>query len=380
MQKTRVPLTSADELLLHQTSLPMSTCGPSDHRFFDRHWFEALHPDGEIALIAGIGAYKNMNVMDSFVTVQRHQKQYNARASRRLFPDLEQVSVGPVSIKVLDPFREALLTFAPGDHGISGELHWRSEMPPYAEAHHLNKLNGAVIQDSTRYDQVGHYSGWLELNGERFESDNWWGVRDHSWGVRSGVGGFEPARTDAGGVPAWIGGSAMLWMWSYLATDEFACMVQQQENGEGELLYMDGECHWPVGSGRDPVAVKSLEHEIRFIPGTRSYEELSYKITLADGMVLDVEAEPATRPWAYSGTGYDGGYDDRKGLGAERGPSLLEHDVYDLAHPEEVRDMAGNLIPPGHREQPVRLTVNGKPGFGHFPVISFGEIKRYGLK
>ena len=58
----------------------------------------------------------------------------------------------------------------------------------------------------------------------------------------------------------------------------------------------------------------------------------------------------------------------------------MEVDVYDISHPEDVVLPDGRVIRPVHREQPVKLTVNGKPGFGYMPIMSSGVIKRYGLK
>jgi hypothetical protein len=54
----------------------------------------------------------------------------------------------------------------------------------------------------------------------------WWGVRDHTWGVRPDVGGFEPAH---GHGPR----ASLLWLWAYATTDEMACHFQLRENGAG---------------------------------------------------------------------------------------------------------------------------------------------------
>lgn len=48
-----------------------------------------------------------------------------------------------------------------------------------------------------------------------------------------------------------------------------------------------------------------------------------------------------------------------------------EYDVCELVPPEAVlRD--GVAVPPGRREQPVTLTIDGVPGVGHLPVITRG--------
>jgi hypothetical protein len=35
---------------------------------------------------------------------------------------------------------------------------------------------------------------------------------------------------------------------------------------------------------------------------------------------------------------------------------------------------------PRHREQPVRVTVGGESGQGHFPIIVIGRNNRYGVE
>ena len=39
-------LTDLDDTLRHQAPLPFAFVGTSDHRFYDRYWFEAVAPDG----------------------------------------------------------------------------------------------------------------------------------------------------------------------------------------------------------------------------------------------------------------------------------------------------------------------------------------------
>ncbi|MBT7085622.1 MAG: hypothetical protein HN931_05565 [Desulfobacterales bacterium] len=364
-------LSNLDETMMHQTPTLFEQTYTSDHRFFDRLWFGIVHPDGEIGLITGMGTYKNMNVRDGFASVQHQRMQYNTRVSRTLRPDIDSSSVGPLHVDIIEPFKKLRLRLDPGEHPASYDLTWTAALPPYVEARHLQYQTGRVTQDSTRYDQVGSVSGWLELNGNRYEVKRWWSVRDHSWGVRPGVGGFEPTSVT---VP-----SSMLWLWAYCSNDELGCMFQLKEDGEGNRIFLDGQVHWLEEVGREPMKIVDVSHDIYFVPGTRSYYSLTYNLKLENDEVLKVFAKSLFRPWAYSGTGYGKGYNDGKGLGAWRGESLLEWDIYDLNHPENVLDLDGNKIPSGHREQPVQATVNGKPGFGHFPVMSFGPIKRYAL-
>jgi hypothetical protein len=342
--------------------------GVTDHRFFDRYWFEAVEPAGSAGLIAGLAFYKNMDVCDGFVSIQRAHRQHNLRVARPLRAELE-TRAGPLSIEVVEPFRRIHVEIRANASGVEATLAWTSRWPAYIEESHHVVSGGRTTTDSSRYDQVGEWTGTIAVDGELLDVREWWGVRDHSWGVRPGVGGFEP--------PAPASRSSLLHCWACFSTPTYACQFQLQEDGSGKRLYFDGQLDWPVGDGRPPLRATSVRHAISFVPGTRVYDQLHYELELEDGQVLEIDARPLLRAWAYRGTGYNGGYDDGLGLGASRG-EVLEHDVYDLTDPEIVL-LDGERTASGHREQPVVVSVNGEEGIGHMPVMTRGPLPAYGL-
>jgi len=357
-----------DEQLNHQTSQPFRVPGTTDHRFYDRHWFEAVSPDGELMMLAGLGTYKNMGVADGFVVVQRDRKQTNVRVSRMLGNDM-RAAVGPLTIDIVEPFEQLKVVLSPGDYPLAVELEWNSAYPPYLEAPHQVFAEARVVQDTNRYDQIGSWTGWLEFDGQRYEAGEWWGVRDHSWGVRPDVGGFEPANGRRR--------EPMLWLWAFATTDELAVHFQLREDQHGGVKHFDGEVFFPEADDRAPVRISRVEHHIEFIPGTRDWSRLCYDLFLVDGTQLTMEAEALQSAWAYRGTGYENGYEDSKGVGVVRG-DLVETDVLDLSLPGKVT-RGGESYFPGHREQAARVQINGCSGFGHLPVMSSGRIERYDL-
>ncbi|MFF2847657.1 hypothetical protein ACFVT5_15245 [Streptomyces sp. NPDC058001] len=357
-----------DEELNHQTSSPFRVPGTTDHRFYDRHWFEAVHPSGEVMLLSGLGIYKNMGVADGFLVAQRDRRQTNVRVSRPLGNDLRPV-VGPLQVEILEPYERIRLTLAPGEYSLRAELMWHSTFPPYLEAPHHTFRDGRVIQDTSRYDQTGRWEGWIELDGTRFESDDWWGVRDHSWGVRPDVGGFEPKNGHRR--------EPMLWLWTFATAGDVSVHFQLRESGAGAVRHFDGEVQYAPGSGREPVRIDRVDHDIVFIEGTRDWTTLRYDLFLSDGRKMVLEAEAVQSAWAYRGTGYENGYDDSRGVGVPRG-ELVETDHVDLSVPGRVT-REGEPWFPGHREQPARVRIDGVPGTGHLPVMSSGRVERYGL-
>lgn len=360
-------LSYLDESLLHQASVPFRMAGVTDHRFFDRMWYEVLEPSGQLALIGGLAFYKNMNQCDGFVCIQKDDMQHNLRVARFLKDDLSTTN-GPLSVDVIEPFKRIRLKLDENEHGMAADLEWTSKFPPYAEGYHRTMAGRRVSTESTRYDQVGEWTGTIDVDGQHYEVERWWGARDHSWGVRPGVGGFEPAG---------IGRESLLFLWACFSTDEYVCQFQLHEDGEGNRQYFDGQLDYSLDDGRASLRAVDVEHEISFVDGTREFDHLTYRLTMDNGEVMVIEAEPLYRGWAYYGTGYDGGYLDALGLGAARG-TVLEHDVYDLTHVKNVL-LNGEPHPSGHRETPGRVTVNGKRAIGHMPVMAFGKIDKYNL-
>ena len=366
-------LSKLDEMLLHQTPEPFGRVATSDHRFFDRTWFGCYHPDGGVGVITGIGAYPNMNVLDGFASAQLADKQYNLRLSRPLRPALDEMALGPLRHEVIEPLHSMRLVLEPGPQPVSFELTWTGVLPAHEEPRHVGTLDGRLYEDYTRFDQAGTVNGWVEVGGQRVDARDWFGARDRSWGVRRSVGGFEPY---TGSLPPEVGG--VLFVWLEFATASLGGHVQFHEDATGHQRGLEGFIGWPEGSGRPAVAVVEAEHQLEFHAGTRAYRRATLCLGTEDGAKWEVAAEPLLTAWAYRGTGYDGGYRDGQGLGAFRG-EMLEHDVYDVSDPEAVGLPDGTTIRPLHREQGVRLTVNGEPGFGHFPIMAIGRVERYGL-
>lgn len=364
-------LHSLDETLNHQIPATFGHVGTSDHRFFDRNWFGMYEPGGSVGVITGLGAYPNMNVLDGFAAVQRGGRQHNVRASRCLRPSIEGLAVGPIHHEVLEPLRTHRLVLEPSaERSVSFDLVWDGAFPAHEEPLHLNSLDGRVYEEYIRFDQVGRVSGEVTVDGERIEATDWFGVRDHSWGVRRSVGGFEPF---TGSFPPELHG--MLFVWLEFAAGDHWGHVQLHEDGVGRRRLLEGFVAGPAGQ----FAVLDVDHEITFIPGTRAYSRAVLDLTVEGGTHHRIEGEPLMTAWAYKGTGYDSGFGDGRGLGVYRGTELVEHDVYGVSDPEQVLLPDGTTIRPVHREQPVRMTFDGAPGFGHFPIMPIARIERYGL-
>lgn len=370
-------LISPDETLFHQASLSLSQTITSDHRFYDRCFVTAVDPAGSAALAVSLGIYKNMNVVDGFAALAIAGRQYNIRVSRPLRPQF-QAQVHGLRYDIVAPLREIRLSLQDDSHPLAFDLHWRGTFAPMMEDRWWgthNVVNERQAIDVVRYEQTGRVSGWITSEGRRIEVVDWFGGRDHSWGVRGKVGGYEP---DTGG--RLIDGRGMLLNWFLFATDELCGFVTRTEDDQGVQHGLDGLIQFAPESGRPALSVVSATVAVKFQQGSRYYQHAAIDFTTGDGQSWRLDAEPFTSAVICRGGGYDGGWNDGKGLGVYRG-NCIEYDIYeDGSNPGLALVRPGGVeLPHNQKEQMARIRLNGRPGFGDCTLIAFGDLPRHGL-
>jgi len=377
-------LTGLDETLHHQTSLTFDHVHTSDHRFYDRQLITGFRPDGEAGFLAGITVFKNMNVIEGYVIAQSHsRRQINVRFTRPLRP-IEvgmNVGIGPLRLEILEPLERTRLVLESGEFPLALDLTFEGTIPAHLENPHVGRMDGRTHSDYLRYHQIGRVSGWITIEGERFDAAEWFSWRDHSWGVRPVVGGFEPftGTKTVGGVASAsrTGGKGLFLIYVGFSNRHQAGGVQIIEDGEGKRIYLDGEVR-QIGGEAIPVA--AARHEIMFLPGTRVFETANVTLGLANGETWQLKARAVGRPWAFCGGGTDGGFFDGHGQGVWRGADLItEVDIYDVTHPERVIGPDGRRILPKHREQLTVCEINGLVGSAYVPMFVIGDQPRFGL-
>jgi hypothetical protein len=329
--------------------------GTSDVRFFDRLWFAASDPRGGGALQFTMGVYQNMNVVDGgFIAIQ-DGRQHNVRVSRQLRPTYDTVC-GPLRIEVLEPLQRIRLTVAPNAGSVHGELEWTAAFAAQEERRHFARSWGRVLEEYSRYDQIGEVSGWLDVEGTKVELDAWWACRDHSWGVRENVGIPEPF---TGEVPP---RTSSMFAFLFYSTDTHGGHVQvTRRGGQNHLTaeIVDRTTGESVVGERVAVDAEFVDEG-----RPRRFTRATFEVTDEAGDVTRFEVEANGPAVAMQGLGY-GGYDDAKGLGAYRGVEHLEAEVWDVSHPAEVVYPDGTTGRPVHRIQPVTVTQHGPSGTSH---------------
>jgi hypothetical protein len=325
-------------------------------RFFDRLWFAAYDRSGGGALQFTMGVYQNMNVVDGGFVFVHEGRQHNVRASRQLRP-IYETACGPLRIEVLEPLQRIRLTIARNEGSVHGELEWTAAFAAQEERPHFARRWGRVLEDYSRYDQMGDLSGWVEVEGERVELTDWWACRDHSWGVRESVGIPEP---HTGEVPPRTGST---FAFLFYSTDTHGGHVQFTRRAGADHLTAELVDRTTGESvlGTHVTVDATFTDDQR----PRRFDKATFVVTDEAGgtTTFDVEAKgPAV---AMPGLGYSGGYDDGLGLGVYRGIQHLEHEVWDVSHPAEVGYPDGTIGRPVHRIQPVTVTQQGPAGTSH---------------
>jgi len=182
------PLVPADETFHHQITDTFATVAQSDRSWTEKVCAMAAARDGSLQLGFGLGKYTNRNVMDAYAGVSRGLEQITVRSSRRLFPELDVTTIGPISYEVLEPLETVRFALDANDcQPIAFDFTFRAALPCNTEdrTHGRSPDGRRVNAELVRYHQIGTAEGWIALDGVRHELVDAVSTRDHSWGVRN---------------------------------------------------------------------------------------------------------------------------------------------------------------------------------------------------
>lgn len=337
------PLLEADEYFNHQIVETFATVSQTDHAWTEKVCLMAAARDGSLQIDLGLGKYVNRDVVDGYAGVSRGVEQWNVRASRELNVDPNSLNVGPIRYDILEPLKKLRVVLEPNPvQPIAFDLVLEGAVPCFTEEREDRRtLRGyRRTADQIRYHQTGLAQGWVEVSGVRTEvaRDAWVMTRDHSWGIRPGVGAPildvapEPMESDRM--------QQVLAIWNpvyFKAPDgrEFAAHVYYLYYGGTGFRHerFQGHFEFPDGS-RQPIA--KLEPLVRFDPVNRRLLGGEFRLTLPEGRMRRWRVKPVSQTGFHLGGGLYHGMDG-KYHGQWRGRSHVEGEYFaDCSLPESV--------------------------------------------
>jgi len=360
-----------DEFMAHQTCETFDHVFTSDRNFYDRYYFNMHSSSDEIFVIMGMGQYPNLGTTDAFVSVSIGETIHVVRASRELGSNRLDTTIGPFGTEVLEGLKKVRFYCEPNEHGISFDLVFEGTVPAVEEPKTFQRHpHGRVSMDTSRYSQVGCWSGTLDVAGQHFDvtPDRWRGARDHSWGVR-GVGEAEPPGIRVSQVGTGFG---FFHTWIPLQTENGMYKLFREADKDGNTLVEESVKIGSIESGGAIEQMGSPTFDYKYKSGTREIE--SARVTFEDptGKAVEVVATPLRTVYLAAGSGYIPQPDWTHGM--YHGPIKVEGKTYDVST-EEARAALGPLY-----EVLCRFDVStGEVGYGLLEALCVGTYLPYGF-
>ncbi len=374
------PIVAADEGFHHQIADTFAKVGPSDPAWTEKVCAMAMARDGSIQLGFGLGKYTNRNVIDAYGAVSRGRSQWTVRASRALASDPEGTNVAPLRYEVLEPLRVVRFALDANDvQPVAFEWTFEAALPTAFEDRTVHQDGFRTSADLVRYHQIGLGSGWVEVDGERTEltSTGCVSTRDHSWGVRYGVGVPPP---DVPEVDALAGlGFQMIWCPLLFERDDGSRygmlmhfqIVTAPGLGVVHKIVMGGIEH-PDGADEPWL---DLAPELAYDPANRRLRGGVIRATTGDGVTRELAVEVLDDTGIQLGAGLYFGFDGHH-HGEWRGTEHVDGEyIADCSTPENARRL--HQI----RDTVIRVTdpVGGGVGLGNCQPIITGGHPELGL-
>lgn len=343
-------LSPPDEFFNHQYPLPHRIVASSDPGWRERYWISMFDTVEKGTVCSfGFGKYPNRDVMDAFVIVARGGVQQNVRASRQLLPHNDQIAVGPFSARILVPFEELEFRLEDNPSGVRFDLRWSASVAPALEGRHFEVSRARNSHDLVRYVQTGVMRGILVNDGERIEieSHRWWGVRDHSWGIR-------PMSPLPGDPPL----ASVAWnflMFCPIRFPSFSIHIYLFESQPGRPTYLTASLMRPFGAPEQDDAIRTVEHELAWEEGAaiQTLRSGTIRLHLFNGRTMEIALRVCPGRAFLAGGGY-GTFQ-----GKWFGENHLEHDVWDCFDESRLRQYNAHSS-----DHLVEAECDGETGYG----------------
>ena len=145
-------------------------------------------------------------------------------------------------------------------------------------------------RDYCRVDQLGRATGWLGVGDAGIDYVDAWTWRDHSWGVRPGVGGADPVgpHPHQGEAPPPTGS---LFIWLAFEAGSVAGQLQTREAGDGSRVEIDGHIVTDTSDPTSSLSIADIAHDITFV-GSHTDRQARLAFTTGDRRVWSLNGTP----------------------------------------------------------------------------------------
>lgn len=298
-------LTRFDELTCHQIPSTFDHLETSDKAFTEKLWLNLHDTQGRVVLAAGLGVYPNRNVMDGFACVNvGNEQQHNLRVSRELRPRIDETSVGPLAYEVVEPYRRVHVSLGDNPQGFTFDVEFLGAFAPHEEKPQYGRQYGRTYIDTCRYAQLGRARGVVRLPGGAtidLKPHATYAQRDHSWGIRIGVGQPEQGLQVQDTAPF----NSMMINWLTAQFETWGAYYYLIEKADGGIMYLSGAVAPSLEQGGEQVPIVKVEHDFKYHPGSLRMASGRVLLHTADGRIVDIAMKELTTMYLKGG-GYVG--------------------------------------------------------------------------
>ena len=368
------PLLGADEGLNHQIVDTFATLSQTDLAWTEKIWVSIARTDGSLQADFGLGKYQNRGIIDGFGGVSRGKEQWTVRGSRELASAPEHTGVGPVRMEIVEPLKKMRFVLEPNDvQPISFDIVVEAVTPPFFEERNLvrNRHTGRIDVDVIRYHQGGWASGTLTVDGETHEvsPDEWFGFRDHSWGVRQAIGEPLTDLIPSQALPAGIRGG-MKWSPSFFRRPDGTYYETAIFVVEGAWEYSSAYINEADGS-QSPV--RRVQPRITYDTRTRFVKGGELVLTMESGEERVIEVEVLGDSGFFLKTGGYGAWQGHK-HGSWKGALHIDGEYIADCTSNESLSQLGQF-----RDTPIRVREGDAVGYGIMESLIGGVWPELGL-
>lgn len=298
-------LSAWDDYPIHQAPAPVASVTPALPGWAERFYFNLLRPTGEIAAILGGGVYPNRGVSECYFCRFEGDRQVNVRVWNQLPGPGEDAPAGPFSFRCDTPLKDWSVSAEAAGVRLAGRFAGDHEPYFYAPLDVPASEPGGAFDLYRHFVAIGRWD--LDDTAGLGRSDEFIGVRDRTWGVRTR--------------------RIRLHNWYVFSLGASVLTLIHQELDDGSVFFSEAGAVHPGGRVE---RLRVAAHDLRYDPHTREIVEGTVGLQGDDGS-LQLIFERAGRAMRLAGAGYD------DSQGARASASGEEEDGYDLADPDVAR-------------------------------------------